>query len=106
MVGEDGDGAEHERSQHPSRSLEGVGKAEDAGADDGDEDVGEGLGLGGEGSGFEQWGVFSGERIEAIGGGACFVLKPHLLSHCFPSQTPKFIRKKKKKQKIHRGVEH
>ena len=43
MVGEEGDGEEHEEAHEPARSLEAVGKAQDAGPDDGDEDVGEGL---------------------------------------------------------------
>lgn len=56
MVGEDGDGEEHEGAHEPAGPLEGVGKAEHPCADDGDEDVGEGLGLGGEAAvaGFSQ----------------------------------------------------
>lgn len=44
MVGEGGDGEDHEDAGKPSGLLEGVGEAKDAGADNGDEDVGEGLG--------------------------------------------------------------
>lgn len=51
VVGEEGDREEHEEAQEPAGPLEGVGKAENACADDGDEDVGEGLGLGGEAAG-------------------------------------------------------
>ena len=43
VVGVEGDGEEHEEAHEPARSLEAVGKAQDAGPDDGDEDVGEGL---------------------------------------------------------------
>ena len=43
--GEGGDEEEGEEAEEPSGFLEGVGEAEDAGADDGDEDVGEGFGL-------------------------------------------------------------
>jgi hypothetical protein len=65
VVGEEGDGEEHEGAHEPAGLLEGVGKAEHACADDGDEDVGEGLGLGGEVAvaGFSQErGVLSRER--------------------------------------------
>lgn len=65
--GEGGDEEEGEEAEEPSGFLEGVREAEDAGADDGDEDVGEGLGLGGEGSWAEEWGVFSWD-VEGVGG--------------------------------------
>lgn len=48
VVGEEGDGEEHEGAHEPAGPLEGVGKAKHACADDGDEDVGEGFGLRGE----------------------------------------------------------
>ena len=65
--GEGGDEEEGEEAEEPSGFLEGVGEAEDAGADDGDEDVGEGFGLGGEGSWAEERGVFSWD-VEGVGG--------------------------------------
>lgn len=42
---EGSDEEECEEAQKPSGLLEGIGKAEHAGADDGDEDIGEGFGL-------------------------------------------------------------
>lgn len=48
VIGEGGDGEEHDEAHEPSCALEGVWESEDAGTNDGDEDVGEGLGLGGE----------------------------------------------------------
>lgn len=63
VVGKEADGGDEEDAHDPAGALEGVGEAEDAGANDGDEDVGEGLGIGGERFGFgeEERGVFSGE---------------------------------------------
>lgn len=43
MVSEESDGEEHKGAENPSGFLEGVGEAQYAGADYGDEDVGEGL---------------------------------------------------------------
>jgi len=48
LVGEEGDGEEHEEAHEPARSLEGVGQAQHAGPNYGDEDVGEGLQIGGQ----------------------------------------------------------
>ena len=70
VVGEKGDGEEHKRAEEPAGLLEGVREAEDAGADDGDEDVGEGLGRRGQVAVFEEErGVFARERWEGFGGG-------------------------------------
>jgi len=45
VEGERGDGEEEQRPRRPARAGEGVGEAQHARADDGDEDVGERLGL-------------------------------------------------------------
>lgn len=43
VVSEESDGEEHDGAENPSGFLEGVGEAQYAGADYGDEDIGEGL---------------------------------------------------------------
>lgn len=74
VVGKVRDGEEDERTHEPAGALESVGEAEDSGADDGDEDIGEGLGIGGEwsvvGFGGQEWSVFSGYSwyLEDMGG--------------------------------------
>lgn len=45
VVGEESDGEEGDEAEEPSGALEGVGEAEDTGADYGDEYVGEGFGF-------------------------------------------------------------
>lgn len=61
MIGEESHGEEHEGAKEPSSFHEGVREAEYSRAHDGYEDVGEGLGLGGEAAGLAQkWGVLSG----------------------------------------------
>lgn len=74
MVGKESDGGEGEEAEDPTGALEGVGEAEDAGADDGDEDVGEGLGVGGErGLGFgEERGGFERDG-DLVGGCGSFL---------------------------------
>lgn len=52
MVGEVGDGEDGEGSGGVSSAFEGVREAKNAGADDGNEDVGESLELGGKTWGF------------------------------------------------------
>ena len=75
VVGEESDREEHQGSEDPSGFLEGIREAEDAGADDGDEHVGEGLGLGGEMMGFAQkWRVFSWQGVSRR---ACFFVENH-----------------------------
>lgn len=86
MVGEEGDGEEHDEAGEPAGSLEAVREAEDAGADDGDEDVGEGFEFGGERWGFgEERCVFSRVGWEGVGGGTCFwfFLKHHCCCCCW-----------------------
>ena len=45
MVGESGDGEQHQKADDPPRPLERVRQTQNAGTDDGDENVGEGLRL-------------------------------------------------------------
>lgn len=47
MVGEECDGEKHKEAGDIAGALEAVRETEDTGADDGDEDVGEGLEVGG-----------------------------------------------------------
>lgn len=80
VVGEGGNGEDHEEGGEPAGAHEGVREAEDAGADDGDEDVGEGLGGGGERrvmGGGEERGVFGWEGAEGVGGGGCLFVENH-----------------------------
>ena len=88
MVGEEGDGEEHEQAHEPARSLEAVREAQHAGADDGDEDVSEGLEIGGQSWCLSQEGcVLSRVGWKGVGRGS-FFLGEH---HCFfLSVTPHF----------------
>lgn len=52
VEGEEGYGEEQERAHDPAGFSEGIGEAENSGAYDGDENIGKGLGLGGEMVGF------------------------------------------------------
>lgn len=80
MVGEESDGEEHEQAHEPARSLEAVREAQNAGADDGDEDVSEGLGIGGQSRCLSQErSVFSGVGWKGVGRRSSF-LGEH---HCF-----------------------
>lgn len=54
VVGEAGDRKDHEEAGEPSGLHVGVGEAEHTGADNGDEDIGEGLGYGRESGVFGQ----------------------------------------------------
>lgn len=84
VVGEGCDGEEHEEAEKPTGALESVGKAENSGADDGDEDISESIGLGRERSGggvvADERGFFSGRRwdFESVRGRGWIVSKPHV----------------------------
>ena len=68
VIGEECDGDEHEEAGEVSGALEAVGKAEDAGAYDGDEDVCEGLEVRGEWWGpGEERGILARVRWERVG---------------------------------------
>lgn len=83
VVGEESDGEEHEEAHEPARSLEAVRQAQDAGSNYGDEDVGEGLEIGGQSWCLPQErSVLSRVGWKGIGRRPCF-LGEH---HCFSLQ--------------------
>jgi hypothetical protein len=79
VEGERGDGEEQQRPRRPARAGEGVGEAQHARADDGDEDVGERLGLRRQVPARAAAAVLREQRrrVEPRGGGARLLVEPH-----------------------------